>query len=286
MQAEQQIFNNVAIYIDYENVYKTLALEHKNLLREGFFEKIQKWCKNKSMRIIKIVAYCNFDNPDLHESYHQTLLQEYGVLTLHTSNRGKNYADMQISIDAINDMYLNQNIDQFIIMSNDKDMSPLLNTIKSNKRKAILLTVGNSFDYALCNVPDEHVSIDDILKEDVEELYLDRYNDKILKNIEEYYVQQSTMSKQLEISYCIINQMSYRHIMKYEIFNIFDILQEKNLLFAFEYTFRDKPCIGIATTSIKDKLIENKVLDENKIIKYDFATKKDELYDAICKNDT
>ena len=63
-------------------------------------------------------------------------------------------------------------------------------------------------------------------------------------------------------------------------------LQNQNLLFAFEYTFRDKPCIGIATTSIKNKLIENKILDENKIIKYDFATKKDELYDAICKNDT
>lgn len=46
---ELQMLNNVAIYIDYENVYKSMAKQHKNLLREGFFEKIQKWCKGKKI---------------------------------------------------------------------------------------------------------------------------------------------------------------------------------------------------------------------------------------------
>lgn len=281
-----QTLNNVAIYIDYENVYKTLAVQNKNLLREGFFEKIQCWCKAKQMRIVKIVAYCNFDNPDLHESFHQTLLQEYGVLTIHTSNRGKNYADMQISIDAINDMYLNKNIDQFIIMSNDKDMSPLLNTIKSNKRKAILLTVGNSYDYALCNVPDEHISIEDIFKEEIQELYIERYHDKILCNIEDYYISQDNITKQLEMEYCLSNQVSYRHIMRYEILNIFNILQEQKKLFVYTYNFRGKDYYALAPSSLKENLIKSQILNEENIIYYNFVNRIESLYEKIAQNDT
>ena len=55
-------------------------------------------------------------------------MQSYGVETIHTSNQGKNYADLKLAIDVLNSMYTNDNIDEFIIMSNDKDMTPLLNT--------------------------------------------------------------------------------------------------------------------------------------------------------------
>lgn len=139
-------FHNVAIFIDYENIYKVLLPENKNLLRMGFFEKLREWCKTNSQRIVKIVSYCKYDNSDLYDSYHQSKLQEYGVETVHTSNRGKNYADMQLAIDVLNQMYLNENIDEFIIISNDKDMSPLINTIKANKRKAVLITANDNYE--------------------------------------------------------------------------------------------------------------------------------------------
>lgn len=278
--------NNVAIYIDYENVYKTLAIHHKNLIREGFFEKIQFWCKTKRMRIVKIVAYCNFDNEDLHESYHQTLLQEYGILTVHTSNRGKNYADMQISIDAINDMYLNHNIDQFIVMSNDKDMSPLLNTIKSNKRKAILLTVGDFYDNAIVNVPDEHFEIDEILRIRLDAKYVDKIELRIIQNICEFYSKPNHEFKKLELEYCIKNQMFHNHIMKYELLNIFDSFQNANKIFLYTYYHgkNQKQYYGIAPVSAKEMLISNNVISEANIVKYDFITKINELYNKLCEN--
>lgn len=190
---------------------------------------------------------------------------------------------MQISIDAINDMYLNQNIDQFIIMSNDKDMSPLLNTIKSNKRKAILLTVGTSYDYALCNVPDEHISIEEIWKEQIKELYLNKFHKKILENIEDYYINQNPLNKQLELEYCISNQMAYRHIMKYELLNIFRILQDEGELFIYEYEFRQKSYYGVSTSSIREKLINSNLINKDKIIKYNFTTRIDDLYEKVAQ---
>lgn len=100
METEQNgIPINVAVFIDYENVYKALLERHTNVLRLAFFEKLRKWCSEHQRRVAKIAVYCNFDNIDLHESYHQSILQSYGVETVHTSNQGKNYADLKITID-------------------------------------------------------------------------------------------------------------------------------------------------------------------------------------------
>lgn len=279
---------NVAIYIDYENVYKTLLNQRKNLLRLGFFEKLHKWCRNKGLRIVKIIAYCNFDNRDLMESRHQTRLQEYGINTVHTSNRGKNYADLQITIDALNDMYINDNIDEFIIISNDKDMSPLLNTIKLNKRKVTLLTVGQNFDFALCNVPDEHITLNDILKIEPDEvLYINRVEDDIQDNIEKYAksnlddtIKSKSIFKHIEIKYYVENQINYSSIMEYELYNILKNLYNKNIIFMYQYTYRNSKFDAIMPTKYKTEAINNKIIELNDIINYyDFDSLINRSYD-------
>lgn len=45
---------NVALFIDYENVYKNLLEEKRNAVRDGFFEKIREWCKKRNRRLVKI----------------------------------------------------------------------------------------------------------------------------------------------------------------------------------------------------------------------------------------
>ena len=282
---------NVAIYIDYENVYKTLLNQRKNLLRLGFFEKIHTWCRNKGLRIVKIIAYCNFDNRDLMESRHQTRLQEYGVYTVHTSNRGKNYADIQITIDALNDMYINNNIDEFIIMSNDKDMSPLLNTIKLNKRKVTLLTVGYNFDFALCNVPDEHITLNDILNiEPDDELYINHVEYDIQDNIEKYAksnldctIKTKAQFKHIEIKYYVENQINYSSIMEYELYNILKNLYNKNIIFMYRYTYRNSKFYAIMPIKYKKEALNNKIIKQEDIVdSYDFDKIINNSYAEYC----
>ena len=262
-----------------------------NLLRLGFFEKIHTWCRDKGLRIVKIIAYCNFDNKDLMESRHQTRLQEYGINTVHTSNRGKNYADLQITIDALNDMYINDNIDEFIIMSNDKDMSPLLNTIKLNKRKVTLLTVGNNFDFALCNVPDEHITLNDILKiQPASDLYINRVEDDIQDNIEKYAksnlddtVKSKSIFKHIEIKYYVENQINYSSIMEYELYNILKNLYNKNIIFMYQYIYRNSKFDAIMPTKFKAEAINNNIITSNDIIRYyDFDSLINKSYEEYC----
>ena len=40
---------NVAVFIDYENVYKALLEEKTNVLRLAFFEKLRKWCSEHQL---------------------------------------------------------------------------------------------------------------------------------------------------------------------------------------------------------------------------------------------
>ena len=180
-------FHNVAIFIDYENVHKTLLNSNTNAIREGFFEKLKIWCKDHNRRIVKIVVYCNFDNKDLYESHHQSFLQSYGVETVHTSNQGKNFADLKLAIDVLNSMYTNNNIDEFIIMSNDKDMTPLLNTVRANKRKDSILTTGDSYNSVLCEFADEQIKFEDIISSvDNGHLIINDIEQKFLSDIRKY----------------------------------------------------------------------------------------------------
>lgn len=188
-------FYNVALFIDYENVCKTLLKQYTNVIREGFFEKFRQWCKNHGRRVVKIAVYCNFDIKDLYESHHQSLLQSYGVETIHTSNQGKNYADLKIAIDVLNSMYTNDNIDEFILMSNDKDMTPLLNTLRLNKRKASIITTGDDYNHALCEFADEQITFEEIIKceynsgllvIDIENRFYSDITNFILKSLNSY----------------------------------------------------------------------------------------------------
>ena len=261
---ENKDLYNVALFIDYENVYRNLLEENRNIIREGFFEKIREWCSTHQRRLVKIAVYCNYDNEDLHESYHQSLLQSYGVETIHTSNQGKNFADLQITIDVLNAMYLNSNIDEFMIMSNDKDMTPLLNNIRYNKRKVSVITVGEKYNNAICSFSDEQIKYEDVIQTDVEHSYIDSLEEKIRKNLDYFFNRSksgytpsnSPNFNHIQRSYFCENQSKQCCLMLYEVYNCLkNIAKNKDILF-YNYSYKGKVCVGICPSLEKEFLIK------------------------------
>lgn len=288
-------FYNAAIYIDYENVYKTLSKKFRNPIREGFFDKIRNWAKEKEIRVVKTVVYCNYDIKELYESHHQSLLQSYGVESIHTSNQGKNYADLKIAIDVLNEMYNNLNIDEFIIMSNDKDMTPLLNTIKANKRRVSVITVGTDYNKALVEFADEHFDYDDIISINPEQkLYVDELAEKFLsgvknvmsKNLEDFKRNKnksdSAFSKHYSIDFFLPTQAEYYHIMQYELLNIISNYYAKGFLSIY---FNQRKQLCILPIDLKEEYIKEGVLSEDIFLdEYDFSLYIREKYLSYCKN--
>ena len=265
---EKQSVNpiNVAVFIDYENIYKSLLKSKTNVLRLAFFEKLRKWCSEHQRRVVKIAVYCNFDNNDLHESYHQSVLQNYGVETVHTSNQGKNYADLKIAIDVLTSMYSNDNIDEFFIVSNDKDMTPLLNTIRANKRNVTIITTGSEFNPAICEFADSHLRLEEICDVEVPHRIIDDIAEAYYKKLESYC---KTMIANLSdekpynhngLVYTLSNEIKYSKIMRYELATIIKTFYDKGKVFFYEYMYNGKVCVGFAPTCLKAELIEKTYL--------------------------
>lgn len=297
METNINDFFNVAIFIDYENVHKTLINRNENAIRLGFFEKLKKWCKDNNRRIVKIAVYCNFDNKDLYESHHQSFLQSYGVETIHTSNQGKNYADLKLAIDVLNSMYTNDNIDEFIIMSNDKDMTPLLNTVRLNKRKASILTTGNTYNHTLCEFADEQIEFDKIVEIEYKGTLLideikDRFFDDIKKHIEkslyEYSIEGNNKGykKHYNLDYFLTTQMDYYNVLKYEMLNIVSILYSEKKIIAYVSPIKNSGLPAIIPIEFKEKFIDLGIIRQSDICSnFDFNKSVLECYDNYKPKD-
>lgn len=276
-------FHNVAIFIDYENVHKTLLNSYTNAIREGFFEKLKIWCKEHNRRIVKIVVYCNFDNKDLYESHHQSFLQSYGVETVHTSNQGKNFADLKLAIDVLNSMYTNNNIDEFIIMSNDKDMTPLLNTVRANKRKASILTTGSSYNSVLCEFADEQIKFEDIIKSvgnghliinDIEQKFLSDIKKYVYAAISAYEENnKQDYKRHYNVDYFSEQQSSYYNVMKYEILNIMHLLYENGDILFYKHIYKGNNTLAIVPTIYIAYFISNNIIKEEDLCEDDSLIK-------------
>lgn len=280
---------NVAVFIDYENVYKGLLQQKTNVLRLAFFEKLRKWCSENNRRVVRMVVYCNFDNTDLYESYHQSTLQRYGIETVHTSNQGKNYADLKITIDVLTSMYSNNNIDEFFIMSNDKDMTPLLNTIRANKRNVAIITTGENYNGSICEFADTHITLEEVcdigvehkIIDDIANSYWEKVSRYIDGQIKDYSIKQKYVHS--ELKYTLTNELKYLKIMGYELATIIKEIYDRGDIFFYNYEhsskYGTKVCVGFAPTNQKADLIALGLVDENRIIEnYNIQDDIDNLY--------
>lgn len=284
---------NVMIFIDYENLHKTLIKNNQNLIGTLFFEKLKKWCEEKCLRILDIKVYCNFDIDDLYQSHHQSKLQEYGIETYHTSNKGKNYSDLKITTDLLEELYENSNIDGFIIISNDKDMTPLIKIIKRYKEFVYLLTNQNSYDINLRNFPDEIYILEETVFKIKEEKIKNeiknykKYEENIVKSLEDY-VDNTRVLKNRDLEYIIKSNIPYFKLPNYEILYHYKNAVQNLKLEVYKYKYNEKDLYSVYPTSKKEVYLNNNLFVEGDILTkekaVEFLEKEIEKSYSIVRN--
>lgn len=242
---------NTLVFVDYENVHFNLINQFKNVFEINFFKKLKQFLTEKNeMNLIDVIAYCNFDIEDMHKSFHQTALQHLGIDTRHTTNNGKNYADIQITTDAMEAVYNNQSIDIVVIISNDKDMTPLIKSLRKANTEVYLILFKENFDRVLLEFPTKYFFIEDILSIELSDI--ENTQDAIHKNICEYMDKQNS-GKSTPFLYSLENCMNslsgYFKTFEYEIIRIFSLLEKENKIFMYKYKKgTGKEYIGISTS--------------------------------------
>lgn len=247
---------NVSIIIDYENVHYNFINDYKNIFELSFFQKLKKFVKEEGMNIIDIVAYCNYDLEDMHLSYHQSKLHELGIETRHTSNNGKNYADIQIAVDVMDLIYQNNLIDGIVLVSDDKDMTPLIKSLKRQMGFVYLITSEKSGNLIL-ESPTHHAYFEDVIKVK----YIDEnkvLNEKIYDNLNSH-IQKEFIDKKKSPPLCsldrfIENCLPWYKIFEYEIIRQLREMEKERKIIVHKYQLKNnegnyygKEHIGIIT---------------------------------------
>ena len=126
------------VYIDYDNVLERFSALGVTINQLDFFEKLKAKFDEEGLFICDIIAYANFEKAELFNVAHQTQLRHKGVLTKHCSSDGKNSGDLEMTVDVLVDLFKNNTIEAFVIVSNDRDFIPLIKAIKKENKLAIL----------------------------------------------------------------------------------------------------------------------------------------------------
>ncbi len=115
------------------------------------------------LKIIDIIVFGNFEK-DAASVKLQTVLRTLGIQTRHSSNNGKNSSDLELTVNALRDLYKNPNIDFFVTISSDRDIIPLLKEIKYENKIAYLISTKNGFNPTVIKYADYHEYLEDIFK--------------------------------------------------------------------------------------------------------------------------
>lgn len=284
--------SNAVVYIDYENVHKIFAEYKENAQSTNLIQKIWEYCERNTLTILDIYIYCNFDNPELHESFHQTWLQQYDVEVRHTSNNGKNYADLQIAVDVLEQVYRNDNTDAIILLSSDRDMVPLVKAIRRNNKIVHWITTVQDCAPGMDIFPDHHELLENLLEIRDQagnpiEATIKTPKDIVYDCVNEYVNKRERQSNPasptptlISIEYMLKNLLVRTRFLRIEILRNLRTLEGEGKIIAYEYTYSTRTYVGIITDS-KTTEYSTAILQYNALTGYFTERKIEEL---LAKN--
>lgn len=165
----------VVIFWDLENTYWTL-LEYYGQV-ESPIEKIVDYLfevyKEDSIRVFR--AYADYEKLRSSIPNAQTIVQKKRVTPKHvfSSNSGsqnrKNAADIELGLDALEIVFKSSEVNEFVVISADKDMIPLINCLRYYDKNVVLvyLEAAIAEDKLILNFPNTSISVETILNLDI-----------------------------------------------------------------------------------------------------------------------
>ena len=154
---------NAMVYTDYENILELLKKFGKDPLKMDFFKVIQDKLVAGGLNIVDFIIYGNFEKKVSNSKY-QTHFRALGLKTRHTCNNGKNSSDLELTVDVIKDLYRNQNINIFVLISSERDIIPLLKAIKYENKLSYVISTQNGFNQTVAKYADFHDYIENIFQ--------------------------------------------------------------------------------------------------------------------------
>lgn len=140
--------NNVAIYLDFENLAISAEEVYPSRDKPLLIEPIVDFAATKGNVCIR-KAYADWSKGVFAQYQNMLTAQGFDLVHLPATNlQGKNGSDVKLAIDAMENLELFQMIDVIVIGSGDSDFIPLSQRIRARGKKLIVL----GFDHSVGNL--------------------------------------------------------------------------------------------------------------------------------------
>jgi uncharacterized protein (TIGR00288 family) len=157
----EQTRPDVAVFIDFENVYVSVR---EKLDETPDFESIMDRCTDLG-RVVIARAYADWYRfPRITSALYANGIEPMYVPTYYydkemgrTGRAIKNSVDMNLCIDAMKTLFLNNNIDKFVLITGDRDFIPLVSSIRQQGKEVIIIGIGGAASTHLAQSADEFV---------------------------------------------------------------------------------------------------------------------------------
>lgn len=193
--------DNVAIFIDFDNIYYSLKDYGLNVEAEDYcvftlMNKIYSFDRIRTMR-----AYADYDQ--IKVSFKRLQEKRVQIKNVYGNGRDedhrKNASDIELSIDALDAYYRNPNIDTFIFITSDSDMIPIMSRLMFKGKKVHLYYIEDKVSHyqdltGFCHI--KH-NLKDIFKLDSRRLEPDYWEIQAISIIENWYSDPKNKGKTL-----------------------------------------------------------------------------------------
>lgn len=158
---------NVALFIDYENVYWSLKNNYGLVSQPGHLIDLIKREAQKEGQVVLALAYADFDQPEFKGL--QTELQRRSVEPRHVFSRSfpegvrKNAADIELSLDALELMYTREDIDTYVLVCGDRDLIQLIRKLHTRNKRVSVIGVSRTTSSDLVMFSDSFTEIEELL---------------------------------------------------------------------------------------------------------------------------
>jgi uncharacterized LabA/DUF88 family protein len=152
---------NFAVFSDFENI----AIGARDAHFDEFDIKLIMDRLLDKGRILHKIAYADW----VRYASHRRGMHEEGFTLVevpHVRYSGKNSADIQLVVDALDLCYTRPHISAFAILSGDSDFSPLVRKLRQNNKLVIGVGVKNSTSDLLISDCDEFIYYDDLVRKE------------------------------------------------------------------------------------------------------------------------
>lgn len=163
----QPVVSNVALFIDYENVYWSMKNNYLLNPHAGSLIDAIKQAAQKEGQVVLSLAYADFDQPEFKGL--QTDLQRRSVEPRHVFSKSfpegvrKNAADIELSLDALELMYTRDDIDVYVLVCGDRDLIQLIRKLHTRNKRVSVIGVARTTSSDLVMFSDTFTDIESLL---------------------------------------------------------------------------------------------------------------------------